>query len=145
MSTGREPRTPNREAQDITDADAPGGRAGEAFDGGHEATPSLPVTSTDADLLVLWRRRHADRLEGGQVQAMTRLLERVAVLFEPRWREAVAGDASVAVGVALRRRAPPSGGICLLDILMTCLLLSAHLGDPAADLVLTNTRDRYYP
>lgn len=129
----------------MTDANAPGSRAREALDGGRTAEPSLPVTSTDADLLVHWRRRDADRLEDGQARAMTGLLERVDVLFEPRWHEAVAGDASVAVGVALRRRIPPTGGICLLDILMTCLLLNVRRGDATADLVLRHTRDRYYP
>lgn len=129
----------------MTDADASGGSAREAWDGGRAAVRSLCTTSTDADLLVHWRRRDADRLEDGQARAVTALLERIDVLFEPRWPEAVAGDASVAVGVALRRRVPPNDGICLLDILMTCLLLNVRRGDPTADLVLRHTRDRYYP
>lgn len=129
----------------MTDVNARGSRASQPFDGVGAAKPSLPTTSTDADLLARWRRRDADRLEGGQARAMTHLLERIDVLFEPRWHEAVAGDASVAVGAVLRQRPPPSDGIGLLDVLMTCVLLHAWRGDKASALVLTYFRDRHYP
>jgi hypothetical protein len=68
---------------------------------------------------------------------MKAAVEKVEMLGEPSWRDAVAGDHAAAVGMAIlskRRKATPGK----LDLVMTALVLCACEGNATACLVLSN-------
>lgn len=68
---------------------------------------------------------------------MQAAIEKVAILGEPRWHAAVAGDAAAAIALAIEAR---HRGIHLhrFDLAMTALTLCALAGDAAACMVVSN-------
>jgi hypothetical protein len=69
--------------------------------------------------------------------AMKAAVEKVEMLGEPRWRDAVTGDAAAAVGMAIlfdRQKATPGK----LDLAMTALVICACEGNATACVVLSN-------
>jgi hypothetical protein len=69
--------------------------------------------------------------------AMQAAIEKVEMLGEPRWRDAVTGDAAAAVGMALLfNRQRTSAG--RLNLVMTALLINACNGNATACVVLSN-------
>jgi hypothetical protein len=66
-------------------------------------------------------------------------LRKIQPFDEPAWRAALAGNAPISVGIALRElaRRPPSS--MRLDLAMSCLWL--HAANPAAALVLDHVRN----
>ncbi|MEH2539235.1 MULTISPECIES: hypothetical protein [unclassified Bradyrhizobium] len=68
---------------------------------------------------------------------MRRSIEKVELLGEPRWRDAVAGDAAAAIGIVLSMR-PEDSSRQKFDLAMTALVVCACGGSAAACIVLAN-------
>jgi hypothetical protein len=84
-----------------------------------------------------WRGIAAPNFHVMALSAMQASIEKVEILGEPRWRDAVAGDAAAAVGMALLfNRHKASQG--KLDLVMTALVINACGGDATACVVLSN-------
>lgn len=84
-----------------------------------------------------WRTIAAPNFHLMALGAMKAAIEKVEVLGEPRWRDAVAGDAAAAVGVALSlKRQDVAPG--MLDLVMTALVICACEGNATACIVLSN-------
>jgi hypothetical protein len=84
-----------------------------------------------------WRGIAAPNFHVMALGAMQAAIEKVEMLGEPRWRDAVAGDAAAAVGMALlfnRQKASPGK----LDLAMTALVINACDGNATACVVLSN-------
>jgi len=77
----------------------------------------------------------ADQFSSTQIAAIRQSLAAIALIDEPRWSAALAGDAAAAVGVAVRSM-PVERITCRTDMVMSALCLSALLGSAAACLVL---------
>jgi len=87
-----------------------------------------------------WRTAPPGRLDATHRYALRRSLSQIAVLGEPGWQRAVAGDAAEAIGIALPII---HSGECgsRLDIVMSAVLLCALNGNPAAALLLAHALD----
>jgi hypothetical protein len=84
-----------------------------------------------------WRGIAAPNFHVMALGAMQAAIEKVEMLGEPRWRDAVAGDAAAAVGMALlfdRQKASPGK----LDLVMTALVINACDGNATACVMLSN-------
>jgi hypothetical protein len=84
-----------------------------------------------------WRGIAAPNFHVMALSAMRASIEKIEMLGEPRWRDAVAGDAAAAVGIALHldhKRASPGK----LDLVMTALVINARGGNATACVVLSN-------
>lgn len=87
-----------------------------------------------------WRTTPPSRLDATHRYALRRSLSQIAVLGEPGWQRAVAGDAAEAIGIALPIIASGESG-SRLDIVMSAVLLCALQGNPAAALLLAHALD----
>lgn len=84
-----------------------------------------------------WRSIAAPNFHSMALGAMKAAVEKVEMLGEPSWRDAVAGDAAAAVGMAIlfdRQKATPGK----LDLAMTALVICACEGNATACVVLSN-------
>jgi hypothetical protein len=84
-----------------------------------------------------WRSVAAPNFHPMALGAMKAAVEKVEMLGEPSWRDAVAGDAAAAVGMAIlfeRQKAVPGK----LDLVMTALVICACEGSGSACVVLSN-------
>jgi hypothetical protein len=84
-----------------------------------------------------WRSIAAPNFHAMALGAMQAVIEKVEMLGEPRWHDAVAGDATAAVAMALlfnRQKASPGK----LDLVMTALVINACDGNATACVVLSN-------
>jgi hypothetical protein len=84
-----------------------------------------------------WRSIAAPNFHSMALGAMKPAVEKVEMLGEPSRRDAVAGDAAAAVGLAIlfdRQKATPGK----LDLVMTALVVSACGGNAIASIVLAN-------
>jgi hypothetical protein len=84
-----------------------------------------------------WRGIAAPNFHVMALGAMQAAIEKVEMLGEPRWRDAVTGDAAAAVGMAIlfdRQKATPGK----LDLAMTALVICACEGNATACVVLSN-------
>jgi hypothetical protein len=82
-----------------------------------------------------WRSIAAPNFHSMALGAMKAAVEKVEMLGEPSWRDAVAGDAAAAVGTAIlfdRQKAAPGK----LDLAMTALVVCACEGDAASCLMI---------
>lgn len=84
-----------------------------------------------------WRSRAAGEFRTMDVVIARSFLSRSAVIGEPSWHLGAAGDAAVAVGVALRTRRRFRKNRVLLDIAMTAVLACAVEGDATAAMLLS--------
>ena len=84
-----------------------------------------------------WRSIAASNFHLMALGAMQAAIEKVEMLGEPRWRDAVAGDDAAAVGMALHfdRQKASSGKF---DLIMTALAICASGGNATACVVLSN-------
>ena len=82
-----------------------------------------------------WRCRPADSFARIDVVIARHVLTRTGIIGEPYWHLAAAGDATVAIAVALRvqRR---GGSPLLLDVAMTAVLCAALTGNVPAALLI---------
>jgi hypothetical protein len=83
-----------------------------------------------------WRSIAAPNFHLMALGAMKAAIEKVEMLGEPRWRDAVAGDAAAAVGLALLFD-PHKVSSGKLDLVMTALVICACEGNATACLVLS--------
>ena len=93
-----------------------------------------------ASPLAWWRTAPPSRLDASHCDTLGQSLSQIAVLGEPGWRRAVAGDAAEAIGIALPLIHSGESG-SRLDIVMSAVLLCALQGNPAAALLLAHALD----
>jgi len=87
--------------------------------------------------LTAWRTVRAGKFTSEDLVAIKEMLSKTALLGDPRWDEAVAGDVPSAVAVAVSFL--PIDVITLqVDLALTALVRFAIEGDPAAAIVLSN-------
>jgi len=90
--------------------------------------------------LAWWRTVPPSRLGATHRYALRRSLSQIAILGQPGWQRAVAGDAAEAIGIALPLILSGESG-SRLDIVMSAVLLCALQGNPAAALLLAHALD----
>jgi hypothetical protein len=86
--------------------------------------------------LTWWRTMHAEQLDATAAIVLRKSIATVAIIDEPSWRAAAIGDATAAVGLALRldpARATPIA----FDLVMTALAACAADGDSTACLAMS--------
>lgn len=83
-----------------------------------------------------WRSIAAPNFHLMALGAMRAAVEKVEMLGEPRWRAAIAGDATAAIGLALEMHRQDALRE-RFDLIMTSLVICACAGDAAACLVLS--------
>lgn len=104
--------------------------------------PSSPDAAASAASVSLsaplhwWRSLPPAAFTQSHLEALNAILSCFAILHEPRWRAAVAGDAPAAIGIALRVTKNRDVLTAATDIVMTALLRPALSGNPGAVLVL---------
>lgn len=84
-----------------------------------------------------WRTKHAEFFDTSAVIVMREALATVVLLGEPSWRAAATGDASAAIGLALRLN-PQRSTANAYDLIMTALAACAGGGSDGAALVLSH-------
>jgi hypothetical protein len=101
------------------------------------ARRNVPVQIEFPHPLSWWRVRPSYAFKDSDVFVARHLLRKSAIIGEPYWFLGAAGDAPVAVGVAIRieRRRRPN--LVSLDFAMTAVLCVALEGDTAAALLLS--------
>ena len=87
---------------------------------------------------VLWRTVPSFAYTAAEHERLRGLLGDVAILGEARWREAAAGDAAKAVGIAMEICDPDDGPSPMFDLAMSALFACVIDGDPAAGLVFAH-------
>jgi hypothetical protein len=111
-----------------------------------------PATATTAQAgvagvgmppLQWWRVLPADAFTPVHLATIRRCMSGIGMIGEPRWPDAVNGDAAAAVGIALKtiNRRDALGAI--IDLHASTLLIPALAGDGAAIAVLIAMIDRH--
>lgn len=88
-----------------------------------------------------WRNMHAGRFNAATAKLLRETVAAVAILGEPAWGAAVAGDARAAIGLALRLN-PKTTSPAAYDLIMTVLLACAAEGDAASCLAMSHALRR---
>lgn len=91
--------------------------------------------------LVWWRSVPAPDFDSSAIATMRDAIANIEMLHEPRWRKAVAGDATSAFNLVL---AIDPLGPCRskLDLAMSALVICAHEGGPTACVVVGSVISR---
>jgi hypothetical protein len=109
---------------------------------GSGGTSTLPKPAAGGDSLgsplQWWRTVPVTALSDDLLEEATRAMSRFAILGEPNWRAALAGEATTAVGIALRATKYADAPTTLVDLAMTALLRPSFNGNPAAALVMAS-------
>lgn len=82
-----------------------------------------------------WRSTRADNFHVPALGQMKAAVANVAMLAEPRWRDAASGDAAAAIAITLAMGVQNSHAL-KFDICMTALVICACEGDAASCLVI---------
>lgn len=82
-----------------------------------------------------WRSTRADNFHAPSLSQMKAAVANVAMLAEPRWHDAISGDASAAIAIVLAMGIHNSHTL-KFDICMTALVVCACEGDAASCLVI---------
>jgi hypothetical protein len=90
-----------------------------------------------------WRADRCLRLDATAVAELRTTLAKLHLLAHPTWREAVAGDASAVVRIAMTIRYDVASPTWLIDCAGSLALLSAIEGSETAAAVLRHFRERY--
>ena len=85
-----------------------------------------------------WRTLPPQAFSERRVEALTAVLSRLSIFGEALWPAAAAGDATAAMGVALRLSKGMEQPTAIVNIAATALLRPALAGSPAAVLVLAS-------
>lgn len=85
----------------------------------------------------LWRTWRAEQFDVADADTLQHLLAKTSLFGQPKWRNAVGGDVSAAVGVAVSFL-PVDEVTVQFDIAMTALISYAIEGDAAAAIVVSN-------
>ena len=99
-----------------------------------KATKIASVQISFPHPLSWWRSRCADEFKDIDVNIARHILRRSAIIGEPHWFLGAAGDAAVAIGVALRTQRQFRHALLPLDVAMTAVLCVALEGDATAAL-----------
>ncbi len=108
------------------------------------AQKNVPITVSFPHALSWWRTLRADQFNRTHVVRARRVLIKSAIIGEPHWFLAAAGDAAVAIGVALRaqKRASDHHLSLDLDLAMTAVLNLAIQGNEVARLLMASALRR---
>lgn len=98
-------------------------------------------SSAPLPTLSWWRNMPADLFDASTAKLLRETVAAVAILGEPAWDAAVAGDADAAVRLALRLN-PKTTCPAIYDIIMTALLACAAEDNAAACLVMSDVLRR---
>jgi hypothetical protein len=90
-----------------------------------------------------WRADGCPRLDPAGVAELRTALSKLYLLAHPIWPEAVAGDASAVVRVAMTIRYDVASPTWLIDCAGSLALLSAAEGSETAAAILRHLRERY--
>lgn len=82
-----------------------------------------------------WRNTRAENFHAPALGQMKAAVANIAMLAEPRWRDAASGDAAAAVAIVLAMGVQNSHAL-KFDISMTALAICACEGDAASCLVI---------
>jgi hypothetical protein len=82
-----------------------------------------------------WRSRRAAFFNAAAARTLRDALATIAIIDEPSWRQATAGDAAAAIGLALRLH-PQRSSATGYDLVMSALAACAADGNEAAALVM---------
>lgn len=85
----------------------------------------------------LWRTRRAEQFDVADADTLQHLLAKTSLFGQAKWQNAVGGDVSAAVGVAVSFL-PVDEVTVQFDIAMTALISYAIEGDAAAAIVVSN-------
>jgi hypothetical protein len=88
-----------------------------------------PISPTP---LAWWRSLPADELELRDVLRLRRAMRGLQFLGEPRWSDAVSGDAADAIGIAIRVAIKKPCTEPIVDLVMSAVLGAAIEGDAGA-------------
>lgn len=89
-----------------------------------------------------WRARPAHAFKEIDVVIARHFLQKSAIIGEPHWFLGAAGDAAVALGVAIRIQRLERPNLVLLDLAMTAVLCVALEGHTPAALLLSSSLER---
>ena len=101
------------------------------------ARANVPVIIPFQHPLSWWRTRPADQFKKTDVHIARHFLMRSAIIGEPHWFLGAAGDAAIAVGVALRAQRRKGNTLVTVDLAMTAVLLTALEGNVTAALLMS--------
>jgi hypothetical protein len=101
------------------------------------ARANVPVTISFPHPLCWWRKRPAHQFKKTDIYIARRILMRSAIIGEPHWFFGAAGDAAVAIGVALRTQRSVGNTLVSLDLAMTAVLCVALEGNLTAALMMS--------
>jgi hypothetical protein len=90
-----------------------------------------------------WREDPCPRLDAASVAELRTALSRLHLLAHPTWPEAIGGDVSAVVRVAMTIRYDMTSPTWLIDCAGSLVLLSAAEGSETATAVLRHLRQRY--
>ncbi|MFC7702383.1 hypothetical protein ACFQX9_37645 [Bradyrhizobium sp. GCM10028915] len=82
-----------------------------------------------------WRNTRADNFHAPSLDEMKAAVANIAMLAEPRWRDAASGDAAAAIALVLAM-GPENSHALKFDICMTALVICACEGDAASCVVI---------
>jgi hypothetical protein len=89
-----------------------------------------------------WRSLDAEVFTAAHVKVLQKATAAIGMIGEPRWSDAVQGDAAAAIGVALRTMKRSDTPPCVVDLHMSLVLCCAIKGDRAAAAVLVMALDK---
>jgi hypothetical protein len=101
------------------------------------ARANVPVIIPFQHPFSWWRTRPADQFKKTDVNIARHFLMRSAIIGEPHWFLGAAGDAAIAVGVALRAQKRKGNALVTVDLAMTAALLTALEGNVTAALLMS--------
>jgi hypothetical protein len=93
-------------------------------------------TTRLAEPLAVWGLVNARAFDAKLVAELRTALQTIAMIEEPTWRAAATGDASAAIGLALRL-VPGKSSPMAYQLVMTALVACAAEGNTAACIVMT--------
>jgi hypothetical protein len=97
-----------------------------------------PVTILQPHAFSWWRTLRAEQFKRVHVQIARHRLTKFAIIGEPHWGLGAAGDAAVAIGVALRIRKRAGNPAPQLDLAMTAVACAAIEGNLAATFLMSS-------
>jgi hypothetical protein len=101
------------------------------------ARANVPVIIPLQHPLSWWRTRPPDQFKKTDVHIARHFLTGSAIIGEPHWFLGAAGDAAIAVGVALRTQRRKGNTLITVDLAMTAVLLTALEGNVTAALLMS--------
>jgi hypothetical protein len=92
------------------------------------------------DIGRLWRSTKPREVSPETLESLAERLSKTEILREPRWRAALRGDVPSAAAIAIDRLFAGEIDTSRIDLIMSCLLVLAAGGSPAATMLLDHGR-----